>query len=146
MDPEQAVQDLINKYNFKPRKKYALYTITEIEGKNGGTLLNKKKYRPRRNLHLPREPVKGLSIYDLKDQDDFKHYFQKQFGKLPNGVYSAMTSKGGNNGFAWLFKLRLENGEVVNWWKKSKATNPRQNSSTYYAFPHYFNLREELGV
>jgi len=146
MDIEDALQLFIDNRNFKPGKKYALYTITEIDGKNGGTLLNKQKYRPRRNLYLPRDPVKGTSIYDLKDQDDFEHYFEKQFGNLPNGVYAAMTSRGGNDGWAWLFKLRLENGEVDKWWKKSQPENTRQNSSTYYGFPYYFNLREELGV
>jgi hypothetical protein len=146
VDEEQAVQELVDKYNFQPEKKYRLQRIQEVNGKNGGTLWNNKKYKPIRNIHLPRNPVKGRSIYDLHDQDDFKQYFEEEFGNLPNGLYTAMTSKGGNDGFAWLFLLRLENGNVVNWWKKSKATNPRQHSSTYYALPYYFQLREELGV
>jgi hypothetical protein len=145
LDVEDAVQELIEKKHFYPEEKYELFKIKKIDGKNGGTLELKKKYKPIRNIHLPRSPVKGTSIYDLRDQDDFEQYFEKEFGNLPNGIYTARKNLG-NDGWTYLFRLRLENGKVVNWWKKSKATNPRQNSSTYYALPYYFQLREDLGV
>jgi len=144
--PEHAVQKLIDKYNFKPDKKYELEKITEVDGKNGGTLWNKSKYKPVRTVHLPRNPVKGTSIYDLRDKDDFKQYFENRFGDLPNGLYTTTFGQGGNNPITWLFLVRLENGKVVDWRKKSKATNTRQNSSTYYALEEYFQIREELGV
>ena len=147
MEAEQAVQELVEKYNFDPSGKYRIERIEEKSGRNSGTIWKRTKYKPARHIHLPRNPVKGTSIYKLEDQDDFKRYFEDQFGNLPNGVYTATYSRGGNNGFAWLFWLRLENGKVVNWRKKSKATNKYEGySSTYFVLPQYFRLREELGV
>lgn len=144
MDVEDAVQELIQKHKFKPGEKYTLERIKEIDGKNGGTLEIKEKVHTR-TFQLERDPDFGTGLYDLKDEDDFKRFFEENYGNLDNGKY-LVRKKLGNDGWSYFLKLRLENGKVVNWWKKSKATNPRQNSSTYYAFPEYFNLREDLGV
>ena len=145
MDIEDAVQQIIDKYNFTPGKKYSLYRLKDVEGKNGGTLEVPNKVHTR-TFQLERDPAYGTGLYDLEDKDDFIQYFEENYGNLPNGKYTAGTSRGGNDGMAYFFRLRLENGEVVNWWKKSIARNSRQNSSTYYVLQEYFNLREELGV
>jgi hypothetical protein len=150
VNAEEAVQKIINQYNFKPDKEdgYTLYTVTEKEGRNGGTILSKEKYQPRRTIKLPRNPPSGYtSIYDLKEKKDFFQYFENRFPNLPDGRYTAITSRGGNKGFAWLFLLEYHNGKVSNWIKKSKASNPREGyRSSYYALPKYFRLRDELDV
>jgi hypothetical protein len=145
VDIEDAVQQIIEKHNFIPGKTYNLYRLKEINGKNGGTLEVPKTVHTR-TFQLERDPNFGTGLHDLKDKDDFISYFEENYGKLPNGKYAAGTSRGGNDGMAYFFRLRLENGEVVKWWAKSKAKNTRQNSSTYYVLPDYFRIREELGV
>jgi hypothetical protein len=146
LKPEKAVQELIKKYNFKPGKKYTLEKITTTDGRNGGTLRNYKKL-PTRTFQLTRDaPLEETGLYDLEDPDDFKTFFEKNYGTLDNGVYTVRTSRGGNDGMATFFELRLENGKVVNWWKKSKGNKDQGYSSEYHGFQHYFNKREELGV
>jgi len=146
LNPETAVQELIRKHKIELGKKYKLHKVQETEAKNGGTNFKNQVYQPIRTIKLERNPVQGTGIYDLEDQDDFKRFFENNYGNLPNGIYTAMTGLGRGKGFSWFFLLRLENGKVVEWWEKSKGTNPRGHSSTYYALQYYFNKREELGV
>jgi hypothetical protein len=146
MDAEHVVQQLINDYNFKPGKRYTLERYEDGEGNNGGTIEEYEKL-PTRTFQLKRDPPLETGLYDLEDEDDFKRFFEKNYGNLPNGKYTVRTSRGGNDGFATFFRLRLENGEVVDWWKKSQANNPREGyNSTYFAFPYYFNKRKKEDV
>lgn len=146
MDLEDAVQRLVDNYNFRPGRKYELQIIRDRD-KNGGTLWDRETYIPIRTIELPRNPPSGYtSIYDLRDRKDFFQYFENRFPDLPDGRYTALTSRGGNDGFAWFFLLEYRGGEVTEWWKKSKATNTRQNSSSYFALPDYFRIREDWGV
>jgi len=145
LDIEDAVQKLIQKRNFKPGKKYTLERIHEIDGRNGGTLRNYEKIHTR-TVQLERDPHYGTGLYDLKDEDDFTQFFEENYGNMPNGRYTARTSRGGNDGMTTLFELRLENGEAVNWWKKSQPPTKYHYSSRYFAFPLYFKIREDLGV
>jgi len=146
LNPEEAVQQIRQRDNFKPGKKYHLKKVEEKEGRNGGTLEDHEEL-PTRTFQLKRDPPLETGLYDLEDDDDFKRFFEKNYGNLDNGVYKVITSRGGNDGIATFFKLRLENGKVVKWWKKSQANNPYEGySSTYYTFPYYFKTREDLGV
>ncbi|MFU1780272.1 hypothetical protein ACM16X_02700 [Haloarcula japonica] len=148
MDADDALRKIERQYNFKPGRKYPLYKVTDKRGRNGGTVLSKEKVQPRREIQLERNPPSGYtSIYDLKDKKDFFQYFENRFPDLPDGRYTAITSRGGNKGFAWFFLLEYRNGRVTDWTKKSKATNPREGyRSSYYALPKYFRLREEMNV
>ncbi|MCU4754509.1 hypothetical protein OB919_21490 [Halobacteria archaeon AArc-curdl1] len=143
---EDAVQHLIKNHNFKPGQKYKLKKIKEIETKTGGTIWNTKDVNPAAHIKLPRDPTTGWSIYDLRSKKDFSRYFEEQFQDFPDGKYAAYTQRGGDKGFGWFFVLDYRNNEVVNWYKKSKATNTREYSSSYYAFPDYFRIRQDWNV
>lgn len=143
---EDAVQHLIKNHNFHPSRRYKLKRINVTETKTGGKLWNKKTVKPAAHIQLPRDPATGWSIYDLRSKKDFSRYFEEQFQDFPDGKYTAFAQRGGDKGFAWLFVLDYRNNQVVKWYKKSRATNTRQNSSSYYAFPDYFRIRQDWGV
>jgi len=145
LNPEQALQQIISRDNFKPGKKYTLEKFTEEEGRNGGTRRSYEKL-PTRTFQLKRDPPLKTGLYDLEDEDDFKRFFEEKYGTLPNGKYTVRTSRGGNDGFATFFELRLENGEVEEWWKKSTGNKDQGRSARYFAFPYYFKMREDLGI
>jgi len=148
VNAEEAVQKIINQYNFRPSRKYKLETITEKETKTGGILWIYQTYKPLREIKLPRNPPSGYtSIYDLRDKEDFFQYFENRFPDLPDGRYCARTSAGGNNGMSTLFILDYSNGQVTNWIKKSNPKNKYKGySARYYALPKYFRVRDDLNV
>jgi hypothetical protein len=140
---DRILREIKKRYNFWPERKYSLYEI--IEHKKDSKLWTPKKYVPERTYQLPRDPIAGWSIYDIKDQRDFFRFFEETFENLPDGRYAGRTSRGGNKGWGWFFVLRYESGRVKNWTKKSKGKEYGQSSS-YYAFQEYINMRDELGV
>jgi len=143
LDIDDAIHHLEKNYNFHPGKKYKLRRIQGHPSKP--ELWNTEAYRPARHIQLPEDPVIGWSIKELRNKKDFQRYFEDEFGNLPNGQYTAFTGLGRGKGFAWFFRLKLEDGQVTNWWDKSQAQN-RHYSSSYYAFQKYFNLREDWNV
>lgn len=164
MDIDDAVQHLIDNYYFKPEQKYKLKIRVQHDSnaaqsvkrvnpefldKPGNSRLGRdthwENYQPIQYIHLPRNPTPGYtSIYDLETKRDFFRYFEDKFSGLPDGVYSAMISKG-RKGFAWLFVLEYRDGEVV-WWKQKSNGNQYENSSSYLGFPKYFKLRDDWNV
>lgn len=142
MKVEDVVQKLENKYNFKPSKRYDLWKLEQQSGEPD--LWDKQRVKPRKTIYLPRNPASGYtSIYDLETRRDFYNYFEQRFPDLEDGYYTAYTSRGGNNGFAFFFILRYENGQVIDKsWKKKSNGKEYGQSSSYLAFPFYFRERQ----
>jgi hypothetical protein len=160
-DRKQAIDKILSKlkkdYNFRPERKYRLQRRKPRNDEGSDKFQKKstheklgmdtewKRVRPARYLELPREPHVGKSIYEIRNKNSFTRYFENQFGDLPDGVYTALTSTGRGGDFIWLFVLQLEQGEVT-WWKKKSNGTPYRNSSTYFCFPKYFQMRDDLYV
>ncbi len=145
IDLNDILRHLQRKYNFRPDKKYRLKEVKK--NPSNPNLWITPNYRPPRHVHLPRDPVKGWSIKDLYNKQDFFDYFQDEFGNLPDGRYAVSHPRGGNKGFRWYFIVELRDGLVTgNEWKDKSNALEYGRSSDYWMFQEYFNLRQEHGV